>query len=736
MFYPNKDTAQKCPRRILVLGRPGIGKTVLTEKIMHDWAHGVDEFYLDKIGFYFKFRWFNVNDMKDITLKTFLRYGTELTNDKFGKMYEKITQHPEKAILIFDGLDEFNGNCDCINDLPPPNDHDFPMSAISLFIKLISGRLLPEATILVTSRPTANESYSKFKFCRTVEIIGFTLERIEEYVTKFCQKHQKDYCDHNLKPKIWKHIQSSSDLLNSCYIPVNCWIVVTILFEKFKDPRNVTDALPTTLTELYQAAVTHLDENHFTKVDGQSYRDATKELQSLAFRGIEPMQLIFDKELFDEQMKQSGFLNSLSNPHSQAQKQFCFIHLTIQEFLAARHVTQTFTSPEEIKKFIFSHINSSKWHLVLQFIAGLLGKEIKMFQKDCYMDCVLAFAKCFRLAFEDDKFDVTKSYTSLLIMKCLREMKDEEIVKEACEATAINDIVDLRYGYGPVNLTSSDWSVVFFVCKHMKNLKKLDLFGVELSQESYLEALKLLEQRCIQELLLRGPRSGTTGNIFESLLKSKCSLNHEQCNRLTKLHISDHNITGKILSTMCAFFRNGHAVYLQELHLSFCEISWLELSVLCEILDNKLCPELTFLGLGYNNIADKGLTELCQHLTNHRLLKLAKLNLWGCSLTNKCVPALCEPLRNKCCNLTDLSLADNPGIKDEGLRILCEQALTNEHCKLEKLDLGNCSLSEDCLPDLCYALQCEHCKLTCLSLDENKITDKGLHMLCELTKKP
>ena len=436
----------------------------------------------------------NVNDIKDMTLKTFLRYGTELCDEKFYLIYEEITKHQEKAILIFDGFDEFDGNFDCVDGLPSPNDPDISMSVILLFGNLISGRFLGEATVLLTSRPTAHKSYSKFNFDRTIEIIGFTKERIEEYVTKFCQSHDRD--DH--KPKIWNHIKSSSDLLNSCYIPVNCWIVVTILFESIQgNPTNETESLPTTLTELYQAAVTHLNENHFRKVGGQcSELEAIKKLQSLAFKGIEPMQLIFDSKSFDKQMKQSGLLNSLSNPYSHTQIQFCFIHLTIQEFLAAQHVTQTFSS-EEIKRFIFSHIKNPKWHLVLQFIVGLSGMERKMFQKDRYKDCVLAFAKIFELTSEDGRFNVAGNYTSLVIMKFLREVEDEEIVKEACETTAINDIVGVRYGDGPVTFTLDDWSAVFLVCKHIKNLKKLDFMGIELSRESYLETLRLLEQRCV-----------------------------------------------------------------------------------------------------------------------------------------------------------------------------------------------------------------------------------------------
>ena len=728
LFYPNEDTKQECPFKILVVGRPGIGKTVLTEKIIRDWANELDAYYHDKIAIYLKFRWFSVNQREKMTLKSFLRDGTQLSNEKFQAIYEEITKHPEKAVLIFDGLDEFNSDLDCLNDLPPPNDPDSPMSAISLFTKLVSGHLLPEATVLVTSRPTANQFYAKFKFDRTVEIIGFTEDRIEQYITKFCQIHNRD----DLKPKIWNHIQSSSDLLNSCYIPVNCWIVVTILFESLNDSQNEIDALPTTLTDLYQAAVTHFDKEHFRKFDRHSSEKATKKLQSVAFKGIEAIQLIFDNASFDEEMKQSGLLNSLSNPYSQVQTQFCFLHLTIQEFLAAKHVIESFHS-EEIKKFISSHINSGKWHLVLQFIAGLLGKEIKTLKKDrCEVkDCVLAFAESFELKSEDGVFCVCESYTSLLIMKCLREVEDEEIVKEACKTTAINDIVVLAEGSGPVKVSSGDWSAVFWVCKHMKNLKKLNLWPTEWSEECYLAVLRLLEQRCIEKLELYGSPSDTKGNIFKSLMESKCLLNHEH-SKLVKLFLFNHDVTDEILSAMCEFFRNGHGICLKELILVKCKISSHELSIFCQVLDDKLCPHLTHLNFPFNDIADEGLTELCHTLTKQKLLKLTKLVLSCCSLTNECVPVLCELLTNECCNLIDLTLRGNSGIEDEGLHILCKDALTKEHCKLERLDLSDCSLTDECIPDLGKTLQDEHCRLKKLDLNGNKFTEEGRKTIGEI----
>ena len=207
-------------------------------------------------------------------------------------------------------------------------------------------------------------------------------------------------------------------------------------------------------------------------------------------------------------------------------------------------------------------------------------------------------------------------------------------------------------------------------------------------------------------------------------MESKCSLNHEH-SKLIKLYIFGHDVTDEILSTMCEFFRNGHAICLKELSLGECAISSRELSIFCEVLDSKLCPELTCLNLGYNNIADEDLTKLCKTIIKEKLLKLTKLNLFHCSLTNKCVPALCELLTNECCNLIYLTLQNNSGVNDEGLRILCEHALINEHCKLERLNLSDCSLTDDCVPELCNALQHEHCRLNELDLSGKMFTEKG-----------
>jgi hypothetical protein len=725
LFYPDEDTKGEFPRSILVTGRPGIGKSILTEKILSDWANGIDEYYSDKIVFLFKFRWFNENSNKlsNISLKTFLRFGTGLSEDNFESIYEEIAKEPQKAILIFDALDEYHSDpISCLDQSRIiPNDPNTGTSAMNLFIKLVLGDLLKGATVVVTSRPTADGFYSRLEFDRNVGIIGFTYDKIEEYVSRFCDNNNTS----GLKTKIWNHIKSSSELLNLCYIPVNCFIVCVTLSGCLSDPRNETGVLPTTLTELYQTAVNHFEKYHHTNADRNSTAyEALKKLRQLAFLGMESGQLVFKQTLFDEEMKKSFLLNSLSNPIFPLGTQFCFIHLTIQEFLAARHVTETFTQPE-IKKFISDHVESGKWHLVLQFIAGLLGKKIMMFDKE-YKDSIFAFAE----SLEVTSGEIQVNYHNLFIIKCLREADNEEICKEVCETTALNDVVKLDHGLYYVS--PSEWAAVSFICKHMKNLANLSLSTMD--AVCLPEVLQLLRKRCLHQLQLYGNRhtAADVEQVFSALMQLTCTLNHKHT-ELTSLTLCLFRITETGLKIMCKFCENRHASQLKRLVLNRIGIHSHEISKLCEVLGH--CSNLTYLNLRDVLIRDEGAMVLCDILTKG-LCKVNELSVGRCKLTHECIPTLVKALQHERCQLTNLSLESN-NIGDKGVDMLFEDALTKEQCKLIELDLSNCSLTDRCIPSLSKALQDELCQLTVLSLGFNAIGDEGARMLFEdaLTKK-
>ena len=725
LFQPNTDTKDCFPHTILVVGRPGIGKSVLTKKIIHDWANTKDdEFYSGKIAFLIKFRWFGFDQFKNLSLKTFLLYGTGLNEEEFESIYEEVLREPQKAILVFDGLDEFNG--DLTNCLELPNDPNTCIPAINLFAKICTGSMLKGATVLVTSRPTTESFYSKLNFDRSVEIIGFTPDKIEEYVTKFCENTNSN----DLAPKIWSHITNSSDLLNLCYIPVNCFIVCVTLSKCLSDSRNDSRGLPTTLTELYITAVDHFVTDRSRNLEETSSKRILQKLEELSYCGMKNGQLVFNKQHFDAEMRKSGLVNSLSNPIFPIQTQFCFIHLTIQEFLAASHVTKTL-KPNAIENFILTNFKYSEWQLVLQFIAGLLGEKIKMSASNDYRDCCLAFAKSFHPDPVNEKCMNLDHVSHALVMKCLREVDDEDIVKQACEQTDLNMVTRIEGIMS--SLSTSEWAAMTFVWKHLKNVQDLTLLTA-ITDENFLRDIgEFVQQRCLKKLTLHTIESECNLSevakvrFFKSLMKSKCTLDHEHVKfRALALTIG---LTDADIPNICEFIRSGRATHLQDLRLSNNDLTSCGIYQLCEVFNDGHCKELRYLDFSYNeNLKDESVEVLCNALVQEHFVLLELLSLTHCSLTDECVNSLCTFLCDRHCKLTVLTLEDNK-IGDKGVSMLCTNALKREQCTLIQLYLRRCNLTDECVPLLCETLKDRNCSLTVMNLEQNKFTEEYKNML-------
>uniref|UniRef100_A0A3P9DKL0 NACHT domain-containing protein n=1 Tax=Maylandia zebra TaxID=106582 RepID=A0A3P9DKL0_9CICH len=338
--------ARKQPiRTVLTKGVAGIGKTVLTQKYSLDWAEGKANQDIQFI-FPFTFRELNVLKEEKFSLVGLVHHFFTETKEAGICSFEDF-----QVVFIFDGLDE----CRLPLDFHKTTILTDPRKSTSvdvLLINLIRGKLLPSARLWITTRPAAANEIPPDCVGMVTEIRGFTDPQKEEYF-------RKRFRDEEQASKIISHIKTSRSLHILCHIPVFCWITATVL-EDVLETREGGE-LPNTLTEMYiQFLVVQASEVKKVKYDGGAKTDPhwspesrrmIESLGKLAFDQLQKGNLIF----YESELTECGIDIKAASVYSGVftqifkeerglyqDKVFCFIHLSVQEFLAALHVHLTF----------------------------------------------------------------------------------------------------------------------------------------------------------------------------------------------------------------------------------------------------------------------------------------------------------------------------------------------------------------------------------------------------------
>ena len=387
-----KDIVDVKNKKVLIVGRPGIGKTLFSTKLLRDWAFNHRDLFNAEqhfdFAFLLKFREFNSEEKLSL-LELFSRAEFlpdelfELSPSKRGlgyKVWSHIVKNPDKLLILFDGFSDissFRAN----QPVSSSTEQQMPLSA--LFYKIVKGHLLRGATVLTTTRPTAVSDLTGFHFDRSFEILGFASEQVEEYVENFT----KNAANKDTGKKIWQHISTNMNIFTLCYVPVNLFIVCSRLLEVLRNFENLATGvgLPTKLTHIYQMATKLFFFRHNEQyrdkrlrredIESKDWPPEFKPLAKIAFDGIRERKLIFSSNEVSKDVVQSAFFHRLPDGKTAPFKheaQFCFIHLTMQEFLAAKHIVDTMKEAES-RRFVADHINKGEWQMVMQFVAGLLG---------------------------------------------------------------------------------------------------------------------------------------------------------------------------------------------------------------------------------------------------------------------------------------------------------------------------------------------------------------------------
>ena len=390
LFIPTESKDDPEPAKsVLVVGRPGIGKTFLTKMILYEWQQQKSQFWYGKIVILIRFRCFNTGK---ISLRDMLRKSDGLQGDDFTRIYEYICMEPSNVVLIFDGLDELAVDDQIGED--SGNGENEETHIYNIWKQLVRGQLLPGATVLTTTRPTAERLYRStiydpICYDREVEILGFHEEEVKNYVEKFCGD------DKQKSTEVWSLIKDSPELLTICYIPVSSYIVCLTLDESIKmDKQEEVDGqgnVPKTMTELYKRAINillfrhHLEykgkekpKNYITAKLPKELQNDLNKLKETARKGMREEKLIFYNDEVDSAIPDCGLFNKLEDKN---QNIFCFLHLTIQEFLAALDVVDDM---DNVESFLSGHIEDPKWHLVILFVAGLIGDKFREMESQRY----------------------------------------------------------------------------------------------------------------------------------------------------------------------------------------------------------------------------------------------------------------------------------------------------------------------------------------------------------------
>ena len=744
------------PKSLLLTGKAGIGKTLFCQKLIRDWAEDnlfkaqTSDRTLDfKFAFLLTFRQLNLLGDDRVSLKDILNCSSVLDDHSVidDSLFKYIVDHSEDVLIIIDGYDEHaqQDNIPTNLDEQYPNDAHEKMPVAALCAKLMKGKILSGSVVMITSRADESDKIKDaIRFDRFVEITGFSEQQVNEYIEKYFGENE------NMKNTVLDHVTQNEELVSFAHIPVLCFLMCCYFEYILKETTVSVHALPVKTSDLYSEVVNSFVLKHYKK-RGFSPKDTLDKLSELAAQLLLEKKYLFLQEDIKhlsseevEYLRASGLLHCgppFRKSFSETTKHFCFTHLTLQEYLAARWFVKRREIPSREKVST----------MVIQFMAGIfsVNKE-EEFMKELLegirasTDVALLTAKCLA-EYRDKEFakDVIKKryrpfyrqegeifFIRLTAVDCIAvsflldvisALNEEEAVSKHQTVAKQPFTVATNLAIDHSHLTRS---ALKQICQSLNNdfctITKLVLMFCQLNDECVdcIVGLGLLSKLTVLKLL---------GNeITDAGVVSLCQVLQTATCKVTTLHLSGNQITDAGVVSLCQALQTP-TCKVTALDLCYNHITDAGVFSLFQVLQTATC-KVTTLDLSGNHITDAGVVSLCQVLQT-ATCKVTTLDLSGYQITDAGVVNLCQVLQTATSKVTTLHLCYNL-ITDAGVVSLC-QALQTPTCKVTTLDLSGNQITDAGVFSLCQVLQTATCKVTTLDLSGNQITDAGVVSLCQ-----
>ncbi|XP_053189495.1 NLR family CARD domain-containing protein 3-like [Scomber japonicus] len=733
---------QKHIRVVLMNGVAGVGKTFSVLKFTLDWAQRSNN---QDISLLILFSFRSLNLIKDE------QYSLLMLIHVFYPTLQKLTAEKLavcKVLFIFDGLDESRLSLD-FNNSEVVSDVTQKSSVSVLLTNLIKGKLLPSALIWITSRPAAANQIPPSCVSRVTEVRGFTDPQKEEYF-------RRRFSDEEQSSKIISHIKTSRSLHIMCHIPVFCWITATVLDHMLTPDQR--GELPKTLTDMYSHFLlvqtkrkkNKYDEGHETSPQEltEADRNLLLKLGRLAFEQLEKGNILF----YQEDLKQCGLdvteASVLSGVCTEIFKResvifqktvYSFVHLSIQEFLAAVYMYHCCTSrktkiledflrePNDhgltslddfLKRVMEKSLRSKNGHLDLfvrflhglslesnqSLLGGLLG------QTDNSPETIQRVINNLK---EMNSGDISPD-RSINIFHCLMEMNDRSVHQEIQQFLKSEDRSEKE-------LSVFDCSALAYMLQMSEEvLDEFNLTKYNASEEGQLRLIPAV-RNCRMAQLWDCGLSETHCEVLASALKSNPHLTH--------LDLSLNKLSDSSVKRLSAGLESPNC-RLKTLRLCDCGLSETHCEVLASALKSN--PHLTHLDLSLNKLSDSSVRRLSAGLESPNC-RLETLRLTDCGLSETHCEVLASALKSNP-HLTHLDLTLNK-LSDSSVKRL-SAGLESPNCGLETLGLWRCGLSKISCDYLASALKYNPSHLRNLYLLGNDLKESDMKQLSDLQKSP